>query len=184
MSNNDHRSASVSYSPDQLEHAFGLSYTQICRRLVPKNRAGSPHRGAGHGSALLLSTGKGEHLRRRPDLNPEPSHGVARQAIHLRLVQDAELSQEAWPEKFAAQENVRGGVQVRCESQVLIDGLDPGGAGVLRSIETHDLTIYQDLSLVRAISSGEDPDKGAFPGAVITDQSDDFTFTNAKVRAS
>src|SRR4029077_1331526 len=131
VTNNNHGSAGVSDPPDEVKHAFGLSYAEVGCRLIHKNCAGGPHSSPGHSSALLLPPRKGKYLRRRPDLNTEPCHGLTGETVHLWFVEDPKLSQETWPEKFSHEEDVSGGGQIGREGQVLIDRLDPGCARIL-----------------------------------------------------
>jgi hypothetical protein len=132
----------------------------------------------------LLPPRKGKYLRRRPDLNTEPCHGLTGETVHLWFVEDPKLSQETWPEKFSPEEDVSGGGQIGREGQVLIDRLDPGCARILWPAEMDDFAIDPDLTFVWTIGAGKNPDQGAFPGTVIADQTNDLTPTNRKIGTS
>jgi hypothetical protein len=112
----DDGQATVADPADQVEHLLGLDDTQRRRRLVEQDHVLGPHRGPRDGHRLALTAGEGGDRNPQVLHHPDPELGEAlrRLPTHRRLVvQDLE------PADLATEEDVRSGIQVWRQRQVL-----------------------------------------------------------------
>jgi hypothetical protein len=84
---------------------------------------------------------------------------------------------------FIAEEDVLGDVHEFHQGKFLIDNRDAGSLAFLDAVEGLELTIYQDLALIRSgrIHSGENLHKGGLPRSVFSDQGVYFTLFDPEV---
>jgi len=79
-------------------------------------------------------------------------------------------TQPSEPDRLAAGEEVAGGVEVVEQREVLVDGLDPEVARVVRRVDVDRLPVDHDLAVVGPHDAGEHLDQGRLAGAVVAKQ--------------
>src|SRR3954454_21834116 len=94
--------------------------------------------------------------------------------MHLRLVEEAELSEQAAAGRLAAEEQVRRRIEVSRESKGLVDGLDAELTRLCRRAEHHGIALEDELAGVRMLLSGQALDQGALAGSVVAHEGDDL----------
>ena len=120
---------------DQLEHLSGLRDAQRSGRLVEDQELRVPERRPGDRDRLSLSSG--QRVDRGVDAgdgrDSQPAELCRGVLLHVRLGKDVQEEQQDVAGRPArAEEQVRGGVEVVGERQVLVDGLDSERAGLAR----------------------------------------------------
>ena len=111
---------------DQLEHHLRLAHAERGGRLVHDHDPAPPGDRTRDRDRLALPAREVVHRLldgRDPDL--ESPDRVRRLTTHLLPVEEAEPGERRRQERFAAEEQVRGGVEVVGEREVLVDRLDP-----------------------------------------------------------
>ncbi len=83
-----------------------------------------------------------------------------------------------------AEEHVRRRVDLRRQREVLIDGLDPQVARLMRGVDRDGLTLEEDLALVGRMDSDHRLDQRALARAVVAYERDDLLRVDGEVRAS
>ena len=76
-------------------------------------------------------------------------------AAHRRLVQEAELAEQAAADDLAAEEQVGRRVELGRQREVLVDGLDPERARLERRVELDRLALEEDLAGVGLLDAGQ-----------------------------
>jgi hypothetical protein len=67
------------------------------------------------------------------------------------------------------------------QGQVLVDGVDPEGAGVVDRLEHDLLAAHEDAAGVGLVEAAEDLDQGRLAGAVVADQAEHLAPAQAQV---
>ena len=128
----------------------------------------------------IVATGALESCRPTPRLLNASS---ARRCIS-RVVEEAELAEEAAARDLAAEEQVGGGVEVGGEREVLVDGLDAERAGLERRGDRHRPALEEDLAGVGRLDARQALHERALAGAVVADERDDLARVDGEVRAA
>ncbi len=142
VADEDHRQAAVAQLLDHVEDHPRLLDTQGSGRLVEDDDLAPERRGARHRDRLALATGERldglTHVLDR--LDAELLHRVAGPLLHALLVEHPQHRPERSRAALLASEvEVARDVERRDDGQLLVDRLDAGLAGVLRTLEAHRL---------------------------------------------
>ena len=159
-------------APDQVEHLGGLDDAERRRRLVHDDHVRGPHRRPGDRDRLALPTG--ERGDRHPQVLDQPDAELVEASAVCRRISGWSCRTRE-PAQLAAEEDVGGGVQVRGQREVLVDGLDaqPGSPAAGRSCTTS-----LPSTRITPPSGGSAPaalDQGRLAGAVVADQRGDLS---------
>ena len=165
------REALVADLADQVEHVARLDDAERGGRLVHEDDLLGPRHRAADRDALALAAGHVRDARARVlDLHAEALERLVAAPAHLGLVEEPELAQEPGRVQLAAQEHVRGGVDLGREREVLVDRLDAEAARVLRRVDVDRLALEEDLPAVGRVDADERLDQRALAGAVVADR--------------
>ena len=112
------------------------------------------------------------HEIARPRLGLELLEQLGDADIHRRIVEHAERADP--PLQLAAEKDVGGGREVVAEGEVLVDDLDPLGAGVDRLVKVLHLALEADLAFGGTEVAGDHPHERRLSGAVVAHEADDL----------
>src|SRR6266536_400917 len=167
------RQSLVAHAPDEVEHLAGGHHPERRGRLVQEQHLAGPGDRPRHRHALALAPGEALDRRGRA-LHPdaEALEGVAGLPAHRLVVEQAEPAEHPAADLLPAKEEVGGGVEVRGQGEVLVDGLDPDRARGDRARQRDPATLEADLAPVGLQRAGQDLDQGRLARAVVADQGD------------
>ncbi len=101
---------------------------------------------------------------------PRSQHRLLGPLAHALLVEHAEHApQRSGATLLAGEVEVGGDVERRGDGEGLVDGLDPGLPGVLRTLEGDRPAVHPDLARVGHQGTGEGLDQGGLAGPVVPD---------------
>src|SRR5207244_4127028 len=101
--------------------------------------------------------------------------------VHGRPVQVAGEPKWSAALELAAEEEVLRYRQIRRQSEILVDSLDPVAANVERGMDQPGLPVEVQLAARRRDRAGQDLDEGGFTGAVVSDEPDHLAGVDGKV---
>ena len=173
--------AAVLEAADEVEHLGDLPDADRRRRLVHQDDTGVGEPGAGDRDCLALPAGHLLDEVARPRLRLELLEQFGDADIHRRIVEDAERAD--FPLQLAAEKDVGGGRQVVAKGEVLVDDLDPLGAGVDRLVKVLHLALDPDLAFGGTEVPGDHPHERRLSGAVVAHEADDLAGLDRKIDA-
>jgi hypothetical protein len=175
----------ITQLPDQSEDLPGFTHSQRCGRLIHQNDGAAPARRPCDRDGLPLTAGeirdRGVHRRQ---VDSKLGDVLTRLGVHHRLVHETEPSQRTANPLFPPEEEVGGHVEGLHERQVLVHGLDPRPAGVVRFVELDRFAVDRHGSLVGPVDPGQHLDQCRFPGTVVADEPDHFAAGDLEVHAA
>ncbi len=172
VADQDDGDAAVPDPPDVVEDPLALDHAERRGGLVHEDDlAGVGHR-AGHGHRLALAAGQGhDRLADVRQFDAEIGEGRDRPLAHLGPVQHVQRPE---PVDLPAEMEVGRRVEVGCQGEILVDGLDAVPAGIERAAQLDGAALDQDLPAVRPDGAREGLDQRALARAVVADQGHDF----------
>ena len=172
----DDRDALAVEAADEGEEGVGFLAGQVAGGLVEDEKAGAAHGGARGGDELLLADGEGGERSGGVDVKAEIVEDLLGLAAHVAFAE-----QDAAGQTLVAQEHVGCDVEVPAEDDLLVDGVDAAGDGVLRRGERDLLAAPKDRTGAAHDGAGEDLDHRRFAGAVLAHQRVDLAFAEGEI---
>src|SRR4051794_30594020 len=177
--------AALADAQDEVEDVARLHDAERGGRLVHEDDLVRPRHGAADRDALALAAGhRGDRRRRVLKADAEALERLVGAAVHLGVVEEAELAEQPPARDLAAEEQVRGRVELGGEREVLVDGLDPERARLDRRADRHLAALEEDLARVRRLDAGERLDERRLAGAVVADERHDLGRVDGEARAA
>ncbi len=176
MADQDDAEAALAQPLDEVQDLRGLLDAEGGGRFVEDDDPGVADQGAGDGDHLALAAGEGGD--RDPHARDADRQGVQEflgAPLHGDLVQGAAAAQ------LAAEEEVGDDVEVVAEREVLVDGRDAEGLGVLGAADPDRAALPGDGALVDGVDPGDRLDQRGLSGTVVADQGDDLTGVDVEV---
>jgi hypothetical protein len=125
---------------------------------------------------LLHAERQGADGDARVDVDAEPLQLLLGDAIHRRIVDQPEPVH-----RLHAQHDILRHRQVADDREFLVHHADPGGLGVARRAEPHALSGDAHVPLIFRMHAGDDLHRRALAGAVLADQTMDFTRAQGEI---
>ena len=174
--------AVVADPQDEVQDLVGLADTQCGGGLIHDDHPGGPGGHAGHRDGLPLPAGQGlDLLADGLDADAQVGHLSGGPLAHRLLVQLAkDGSAEAAAALLAAQVQVLGDVQCGSHTELLVDGLDAGPAGVQRAVERDLVVVQEQRARVRDDGPRQGLDEGGLAGPVVADDGQDLPWSQVE----
>ena len=176
MADEEDSGAPVAELLDEVEQLVGLLDAQGGGGFVEEQQPGRAEERPGDRDHLPLAAGEGGE--RRPhvgDVDGQGPQQLTGAALHLDLVE------EAVPVDLPAEEEVADDVEVPAHREVLVDGGDAEGPGVVGASDLHGAALPDDLAPVRGTGPGDHLDQRGLAGRVAADQGDHLTGPDLQV---
>ena len=176
----------LAHALDLVEHVARLDDAERGGRLVHEDDLARPGDRAADRDALALAAGHvGDGRAVSWIRTPRSRERLVAAAPHLRLVEEAEPAQRAGAQQLAAEEHVRRRVDLGRQREVLVDGLDPELARLLRRVRSSTGRPSKRISPPSGgWTPGERLDERRLAGAVVADERDDLARVDGEVRAA
>ena len=160
------------------EELFGLVRVEARRRLVededPRRRDVKRPADRRH---LLDRDRIGAQGLRHVDLDVEVVEDPGGPAVHRPPIDPTPAPRRA------PDQDVLGHRKVRAEIDLLVDGADPDGLGVLGGSDVDVLPVEGDGAGIRPLDAGQDLDQRGLAGAVLADEGVDLAWCQVEVHA-
>jgi hypothetical protein len=163
------------------KQSLDLALFQRRRRLVEdEDAAFSPQR---LGDRHQLARGEAQRRDRPVGIGIEVELGEHRACLlsHARAVDHRERAEAA--HRQVAERDVLGDRQRRHQPQLLRNGHDAGGDGIVRAREMAKPAVDEDIAAVWTMHAAEDADQGRLAGAVLADDGVDLAKGHVEVDA-